>query len=47
MCALTEMIDIPEHEKRAAVEQLSRFLRLIPVTMSDEPKEPDHVLLCR
>lgn len=36
MCLLDDMADLPEVEKLAAVEQLSRLLRMVPVNMETQ-----------
>lgn len=40
MCLLDDLADLTEAEKRAAVEQLSRLLRVVPVNV--EQLESSH-----
>jgi len=40
MCLLDDLADLPEVEKRAAVEQLSRLLRVVPVNMETQKESP-------
>jgi hypothetical protein len=39
MCLLDDLADLPEAEKRAAVEHLSRLLRVVPVNLSEPTPE--------